>query len=100
MKQLYDEDGNVVEVPSEEELAEIRSKAEKAAELEESLAEKEAELKKVASNINFSGSMSMSSDDNDESGQSHSNSTVNFSGNDFESFEQDHFSWSKPPMHS
>ena len=47
-KQLFDEDGNAVEVPGDEELAELKEKAEKAAELEETLAEKEEELKKLS----------------------------------------------------
>ena len=48
MKTLYDEDGNAVEVPGDEEIAELKEKAEKATALEETLAEKEAELNKYS----------------------------------------------------
>lgn len=48
MVKLFNEDGEEVEVPGDEEIAELKAKAEKAAELEETLAEKEEALAKLS----------------------------------------------------
>jgi len=66
-KKLYNEDGDEVEVPSDEEIAEIKAKAERAEEMEKLISEKEDELKRLKSkDFNFSHLRNKTKEEKDE----------------------------------